>query len=308
MANQTLAELYQAALKALLDARQDFDSKVNLIQTLQNKVSTLETEVRQYQQDIVALKQKTQKVSFDGARTRIEAGSKYFAVENEGNVVVNNNSGTTYWDTGTQNDGSRISNLEQKVNTVQGTATDAFNRSSIIINGEISIEQNKRFGFALTDKFTLDNLTMGHYSLGWFGDSWSNQGATAWFSAWAGIKMFTQGSTRFSIDIDGNILYSVSMNKSSSRELKANITHFPTKDAFEILDGLVPVNYNLKADGVKRLHIGFIAEDVPKAVASHGGKAISNDNITAVLTKVVKEQQKTISVLQKEVDLLKNQN
>jgi Chaperone of endosialidase len=208
---------------------------------------------------------------------------------------------------------SKAAQVDSLSTQIQNTNDDLQNTKKKflgvnIADGEISLDDfNKRFGSALSDNFPLSGKTMGNYSLGWFHDSWQPNGPTAWLSGWGGIKMFTGGDTRLSIDINGSILYAVSMSKSSSRELKENVALFPAKDAVEILEGLDPVSYNLKTDEEKRLHIGFIAEDVPEAVSSHAGKAISNDNITAVLTKVVKEQQRTISALQEEIELLKKQ-
>ncbi len=43
--------------------------------------------------------------------------------------------------------------------------------------------------------------------------------------------------------------------------------------------------------------MGFIAEDVPELVATNDRKGLSSMDIVAVLTKVLQEQQKTISEL-----------
>ena len=57
------------------------------------------------------------------------------------------------------------------------------------------------------------------------------------------------------------------------------------------------MKFNLKADNAKKVHHGFIAENVPQSVASSDGKSINLMDIVAVLTQVVKEQQKTIDAL-----------
>jgi hypothetical protein len=51
--------------------------------------------------------------------------------------------------------------------------------------------------------------------------------------------------------------------------------------------------------------VGFIAEEVPDLVAMKNRKGLSSMDIVAVLTKVVQEQQKTISTLREELDELK---
>jgi len=90
-------------------------------------------------------------------------------------------------------------------------------------------------------------------------------------------------------------------SQASSRELKENIADLSSKEAFEALEGLSPVKFNLKADEGKLPCLGFIAEDAPEIIASRDRKAISNDNIITILAKVVKEQQKAISTLEKKV-------
>ncbi len=58
---------------------------------------------------------------------------------------------------------------------------------------------------SLTDNFTYNGQTLGHYSLGWKPDPWQASGPTAWLSSFGGIKLFTGGSPRFSVDMSGNI-------------------------------------------------------------------------------------------------------
>lgn len=82
----------------------------------------------------------------------------------------------------------------------------------------------------------------------------------------------------------------------SSRSLKENIRDLPTAEAVETLNKLNPVKYNYKVDKTDK-HVGFIAEDVPELVAAADRKGLSAMDVTAVLTKVVQEQQKIISDL-----------
>jgi hypothetical protein len=82
----------------------------------------------------------------------------------------------------------------------------------------------------------------------------------------------------------------------SSREYKENIHDLTTTEAVDTLARLDPVKYNYKVDAEDK-HVGFIAEDVPELVATKDRKGLSPMDIVAVLTKVVQEQQKTISEL-----------
>jgi hypothetical protein len=89
----------------------------------------------------------------------------------------------------------------------------------------------------------------------------------------------------------------------SSREYKENIKDLTTQEAMNTLTGLNPVEYYYKTDK-EELHVGFIAEDVPDLVATKDRKGLSPMDIVAVLTKVVQEQQKTITALNAKVEQL----
>jgi hypothetical protein len=82
----------------------------------------------------------------------------------------------------------------------------------------------------------------------------------------------------------------------STRESKENIAELSASAAAETLKSLNPVTYNYKVDKNEH-HVGFIAEDVPELVATKERKGLSPMDIVAVLTKVVKEQDKTIESL-----------
>lgn len=92
----------------------------------------------------------------------------------------------------------------------------------------------------------------------------------------------------------------------SSRELKENIKDVSVEEAVATLESLTPVQYNYKADK-KEQHVGFIAEDVPDMVATKDRKGLSPMDVTAVLTKVVQEQQKMIAELQSQIAELKTE-
>jgi len=77
----------------------------------------------------------------------------------------------------------------------------------------------------------------------------------------------------------------------SSITLKENIQALSAREAIETLNNLNPVKFNYKVDKEEQ-HVGFIAEDVPDLVASKDRKGMSPMDVTAVLTQVVKEQQK----------------
>jgi hypothetical protein len=96
------------------------------------------------------------------------------------------------------------------------------------------------------------------------------------------------------LEVSGNWL------NPSSRELKENIQSLTAEEAEETLAGLNPVKYNYKVDKTEG-YVGFIAEDVPGLVAVKDRKGLVTMDVVAVLTKVVKEQQKTISKLEERI-------
>ena len=58
-----------------------------------------------------------------------------------------------------------------------------------------------------------------------------------------------------------------------------------------------PVSFDFKDDPEGKAHVGFIAEDAPKLIATKDRQAVTNDHITAILAKVVKEQHMLIKDL-----------
>jgi hypothetical protein len=90
----------------------------------------------------------------------------------------------------------------------------------------------------------------------------------------------------------------------SSQEYKERIVQLKPEKAMDILQHLNPVEFSYKATPIER-HLGFISEEVPEPLTARERKAVSPMDIVAVLTKVVQEQQKTISTLREELNELK---
>lgn len=101
--------------------------------------------------------------------------------------------------------------------------------------------------------------------------------------------------------------YNGTWNPASSRELKENIEDLSAEEAFAAIEKINPVKYNYKKDK-EEARVGFIAEDVPELVANNGRKNLSTIDIVATLTKVVQEQQKTISELNKRISNLEEKS
>jgi cytoskeletal protein CcmA (bactofilin family)/uncharacterized coiled-coil protein SlyX len=119
------------------------------------------------------------------------------------------------------------------------------------------------------------------------------------------IGTITAGKLQVQSDafIIGNLTaYNIANN--SSRELKEHIDFLSTQEVTKVLYNLYPVKFKYKNDESQQFHYGFLAEDAPEIIASPDKKAINVLDIVAVLTKVAKEQQKTIEQLTKNIAIL----
>ncbi len=81
---------------------------------------------------------------------------------------------------------------------------------------------------------------------------------------------------------------------SSSRTLKTNIKALDSKKALEAVRKLQPVSYRYKAQKSEPV-VGFIAEDIPELVSMPSRKSYDSSEIVAILTKVVQDQDKTLT-------------
>ena len=91
----------------------------------------------------------------------------------------------------------------------------------------------------------------------------------------------------------------------SSRSFKEDIYNLSITDAEKTLMLLEPVQFKYKTEK-DETYLGFIAEDVPDLVATKDRKSLSAMDIVAVLTKVLQEQQETISKLEQRITVLEN--
>jgi hypothetical protein len=88
----------------------------------------------------------------------------------------------------------------------------------------------------------------------------------------------------------------------SSKSLKDNITSLSHGEAVSLLCHMRPVKFHFKDDETQRPHIGFISEEVPTIVATTDRKGLRPTDVLAILTRVVQEQQVTITRLLEKVE------
>jgi hypothetical protein len=79
----------------------------------------------------------------------------------------------------------------------------------------------------------------------------------------------------------------------SSRTVKQDIEPITLEQARNTVRALQPVGYRYKNEPDEG-YVGFIAEDVPELVATNDRKSLSPMDITAVLTKVVQDQERSL--------------
>ncbi|MBC8117735.1 MAG: tail fiber domain-containing protein [Candidatus Saccharimonas sp.] len=87
----------------------------------------------------------------------------------------------------------------------------------------------------------------------------------------------------------------------SSRALKQDIEPITSEQARDTVRALQPVGYRYKSELDER-YVGFIAEDVPELVATNDRKGLAPMDITAVLTKVVQDQDKQLGQQQQLIE------
>jgi hypothetical protein len=109
------------------------------------------------------------------------------------------------------------------------------------------------------------------------------------------------------LHVVGNAYISGDLELGSSRDFKNNIRPLELREAMDTLKALRPVKYNHKLKPAEE-SVGFIAEEVPDLVATNSRKSLSPDDIVAVLTKVIQDQQRTIEALSCRIEALEKSN
>lgn len=100
----------------------------------------------------------------------------------------------------------------------------------------------------------------------------------------------------------------------SSQTLKQDINSISSQEAADLLNQLRPVTFVYQDDETKATRAGFLAEETPDLLTSADHQAIKILDVVAVLTRSLKDQQKTVTDLLKVVQaqdqaivLLRNQ-
>ncbi|NEQ11711.1 MAG: tail fiber domain-containing protein, partial [Moorea sp. SIO4E2] len=187
------------------------------------------------------------------------------------------------------------------------TATNTGNTTAFGVHSTVTGNENgTKYGLYARATGGPSGTRFGVYGRA---DAQNNSSAIVYgvYGVASGGKTSYAGYFEGNVHVNGHLTYRT-IGQVSSRELKENINTLAIEDAIETLEGLNPVQFSYKKDHQKETHIGFIAEDVPDLVASHDRKTLSPMDIVAVLTKVVKEQNNTISLLMEKVQTLEQKS
>lgn len=124
----------------------------------------------------------------------------------------------------------------------------------------------------------------------------------------AAAKLYVNGAI-FGREVGGTAIVQL-----SSETLKQDITQMSSQEAAVLLEQLRPVKFVYQDDATKATRAGFLAEETPDLLASADHQAIRILDVVAVLTRSLKDQQKTVADLLKVVQaqdqaivLLRNQ-
>ncbi|MCG8422781.1 MAG: tail fiber domain-containing protein [Proteobacteria bacterium] len=151
----------------------------------------------------------------------------------------------------------------------------------------------------------MNNLAIGYKPAG-VNQTWPYETIST-TSSNRNLRLHSHGGIFFHVNNSKNASRGVDRNggwwSGSSRELKTILDEFTYQQAAAVLNGLEPVQFYYRADDSKKLHAGFIAEDVPDLIANSDHKMISEMDIIAVLTRVVKAQQEELARLAAKLDI-----
>ena len=172
------------------------------------------------------------------------------------------------------------------------------------VGGEIEVMG--RLGRYLTDQFTHDSQQMGHYSLGWFSDSWQNGAPTLWVSGYGGMKFFTGGNMSMAISVYGDVGIGTT-NPQHKLDVNGVVRAHEVRVClnqgcdfvFEPDYNLMPLN-ELDAFVTANRHLPQVA---PAATMESEGINLSDMN--ALLLQKVEELTLYVIELNKEIQLLK---
>ena len=87
-----------------------------------------------------------------------------------------------------------------------GIGTNTPNaKLDVIGNAKVNELETSKINAFPNETFIYDGKSLGHYSVGWYWDSWNTGSPTSWYSAHGGIKFFAGSTARMVIKANGNV-------------------------------------------------------------------------------------------------------
>lgn len=161
----------------------------------------------------------------------------------------------------------------------------------------------------MTLEISIANDTNLEYYREWY---WRSYCSSRWARKWGcgywyyvDRYYYSNKGDRMRLHASGGVYVDGYFYYTSSRERKENITYLCGQTVQEALHSLEPVEFNFRGDH-GRTSMGFIAEDVPVIFGTQDRKAISPFEIITALVSEVKEQDRDIARLKKQVAVVKN--
>lgn len=109
------------------------------------------------------------------------------------------------------------------------------------------------------------------------------------------------GAAKATIAANGDVT-ATSFNPTSSRTIKHDIVDLSSRKASDALHQLTPVEFVYNDDESNEKRVGFIAEDVPELVAAKDRLSVPIMDVVALVTRVVKDQDRVNEQQQKTID------
>jgi hypothetical protein len=186
-----------------------------------------------------------------------------------------------------------------------------------VTGGKIKMDAAQTLTINPADNFTYDAKSMSNYGLGWYNDSWNGFGSTGWISGWGGLKFFTEGALRMSIDQGGTTRNTSGAWVAFSDARIKTVTNEFT-DGLDVIKKIRPVKFKYNENAPFKSNdeqIGIVAQELEKVAPYMVKKekhekindlrAVNNQAYTFLLINAVKEQQAQIEILRAELAEIK---
>lgn len=185
--------------------------------------------------------------------------------------------------------------------------------SSDNIESRTRIQSDGIFGNQNQGSFHIGNTTVNEHDVEKIDISYNDNGQPNYIAgyAYSGNAYIELYSSNGQTTVGSGGITTPTLTQTSKAESKKNFEKFTLEEAKEILNNTDIYKYNLKTqDDKDKKHIGFVIGDdynYSEEITSEKNDGANIYSMTSVLYTVVKEQQKQIEELHKEINELKGE-